>query len=134
MVLARNGKRFPTNSSIYILSQFCRDADFIFYTIMEYQKHCLGATPDAAKGNQTFMATVTSKFTPEAFHTLRRYMGTMPDVKNVINLQLRGQKFTDAGITMARRALEKKGDPREKHSILAVRTNNPLTVCCMIWP
>ena len=100
---------------------YFRDADFIFYTVMEFQKHCLAATPDAAKGNQTFMATVASKFTPEAFHTLRRYMGTMPDVKNVINLQLRGQKFTDAGITMARRALEKKGDPREKLTLLAVR-------------
>jgi hypothetical protein len=82
----------------------------------------MASTPDAAKGNQTFMATVTSKFTPEAFHTLRRYLGTMSDVKNVINLQLRAQKFTDAGVTMARRALGRKGgDSREKQSALSVR-------------
>jgi hypothetical protein len=45
----------------------------------------------------------------------------MSDVKNVISLQLRAQKFTDAGVTMARRALDKKKDTRERHSILAVR-------------
>ena len=100
---------------------FHRDPDFIFYTLMEYQKSCLASTPDAAKGNQTFMGTVVTKFTPEAFHTLRRYLGTMPDVKNFINLQLRAQKFTDAGVSMARRAFEKKGNSREKQSILAVR-------------
>ena len=44
----------------------------------------------------------------------------MPEVKNVLNLQLRSQKFVDAGMTMARRAVEKKSDPREKHSTLAV--------------
>jgi hypothetical protein len=88
---------------------------------MEYQKHCYSATQDPGKANQTFMATVTTKFTKEAFHTLRRYMGTKSDVKNVINLQLRAQKFTDAGVTMARRALDKKKDTRERHSMLAVR-------------
>jgi hypothetical protein len=97
-----------------------RDADFIFHSIMEYQKHCSVATSDVTKANQTFMATVVSKFTPEAYNTLRVYMGTMPDMKNVINLQLRAQKFTNAGVTMARKALEKKGDSREKLSILAV--------------
>jgi hypothetical protein len=88
---------------------------------MEYQKSCLASTPDAAKGNQAFMGTVVTKFTPEGFHTLRRYFSTMPDVKNFINLQLRAQKFTDAGVSMARRAFEKKGDNREKQAILAVR-------------
>lgn len=67
------------------------------------------------------MGTVVTKFTPEGFHTLRRYFGTMPDVKNFINLQLRAQKFTDAGVSMARRAFDKKGDNREKQAILAVR-------------
>jgi hypothetical protein len=102
--------------------RYDRDADFIFYTIMEYQKHCTASTPDAAKANQTFMATVISKFTPEAFHTLRRYMTTMPEVKSVISLQLRAQKITDAGVTMARRAIGRKGgDSREKQIVLSVR-------------
>ena len=107
------------HSMLYL--KILRDTDFIFYTLMEYQKSCLASTPDAAKGNQTFMGNVVTKFSPEAFHTLRRYLGTMPDVKNFINLQLRAQKFTDAGVSMARRAFEKKGNPREKQSILAVR-------------
>lgn len=85
---------------------------------MAFQKHSLAATVDPAKANQAFMTTVTTKFTKEAFHTLRRYMATMPEIKNVTNLQLRAQKFTDAGVTMARRALEKKRDIREKQSIL----------------
>ena len=88
---------------------------------MEYQQHCLASNSDATKGNQAFMGTVVSKFTPEGFHMLRRYLGTMPDVKNVINLHLRAQKFTEAGITMARRAFSKKSDSREKQTILAVR-------------
>jgi hypothetical protein len=87
---------------------------------MEYQKYCMVATPDAAKANQTFLGTVVTKFTPEGFHTLRRYLGTMPDVKNVINLHLRAQKFTDAGVTMARRAFEKKGDSHVKQNTLKV--------------
>jgi hypothetical protein len=88
---------------------------------MEYQKYCMTSSGAHDKANQTFMAIVTTKFTKEAFHTLRKYMGTMQDIKNVINLQLRAQKFTDAGVSMARRALEQKRDSRERQSILAVR-------------
>jgi hypothetical protein len=105
-----------------IILRVSRDADFIFYTLMEYQKHCFASTPDAAKASHAFMATVASKFTPEAFHTLRRYLSTSPDVKNEINLLLRAQKFTDAGMTMTKRALTSKGDAREKHTILMVRS------------
>jgi hypothetical protein len=88
---------------------------------MEYQKHCFAATPDPAKASHAFMGTVASKFTPEAYHTLRRYLSTGPDVKNEINLLLRAQKFTDAGMAMTKRALSSKGDAREKHTILMVR-------------
>merc|ERR1711935_750572 len=76
-------------------------------------------TQDTGRANQQFMGTVTTKFTKEAFHTLRRYMSTLSDVKDVINLQLRAQKFTDAGVTMARRALDKRKDTRERLDILA---------------
>lgn len=80
----------------------------------------MASTQDPGKANQAFLGTVTTKFTKEAFHTLRRYMETMPEIKNVVNLQLRAQKFTDAGVTMARRALETKRDSREKQTMLAV--------------
>lgn len=110
------GESLIANFAIYMH----RDADFIFYTVMEYQKYCMAATPDAVKANQTFMGTVVTKFTPEGFHTLRRYLGTMPDVKNVINLHLRASKFTDAGVTMARRAFEQKGDGHERQNALKV--------------
>lgn len=88
---------------------------------MEYQKYCMSTTPDLAKANQIFQSSVVSKFTPEAYNTLRRYMATMPDMKNVINLQLRAQKFTSAGVTVARKAVGEHGDFREKIGILAVR-------------
>ena len=95
---------------------------------MEYQKHCMASTPDPTKGNQLFMAGVTSRFTAESFHTLRRYMLTLPDIKAAINLQMRAQKYTDAGMTMARRALERKGDPKEKSAILSVRMTTMVAV------
>lgn len=109
-----------------LISQFLRiflpnsDADLVFHTIMAYQKYCYMTTQDTGRANQQFMGTVTTKFTKEAFHTLRRYMSTLIDVKDVINLQLRAQKFADAGVTMARRALDKRKDTRERLSILAV--------------
>jgi hypothetical protein len=81
----------------------------------------MSTTSDAAKANQIFQSSVVTKFTPEAYNTLRRYMETMPDMKNVINLQLRAQKFTGAGVTVARKAVTNSGDFREKISILAVR-------------
>lgn len=96
-----------------------RDADYIFHTVLEYQKYCMSTTSDATKANQMFQSSVVTKFTPEAYNTLRRYMETMPDMKNVINLQLRAQKFTSAGVTVARKAVAKRGDFREKISILA---------------
>jgi vacuolar protein sorting-associated protein 16 len=96
-----------------------RDADFIFHTLMEFQKHCFDGNPDAAKANQTFISSVVTKFTPEGFHTLRRYLGTRPDVKNTIQLQLRAQKFADAGIVTARRALEEsKREQQDKSTML----------------
>jgi vacuolar protein sorting-associated protein 16 len=95
-----------------------RDADFIFYTTLEYQTHCMNQYPDPVKANQAFMNAVVSKFTPESYHTLRRYLGTMPDPKNEISLQIRGQKFVDAGLTIAKRALEGHTESRGKQAML----------------
>ena len=75
---------------------------------------------DVSKAQSTFLGTVTTKFTPEAFHTLRRYLGTTPDVKSVTNLLIRAQKFTDAGAAMSMRAI-RENDFREKQGILSVR-------------
>jgi vacuolar protein sorting-associated protein 16 len=86
---------------------------------MEYQKYCRSQNPDPSKANQIFQSAVVSKFTPEAFNTLRRYWGTNPETKNDVNLLLRAQKFTSAGVTVARRAIGKKGDFREKISVLS---------------
>jgi len=66
-----------------------------------------------------FQSAVVTKFTPEAYNTLKRFWGTSPETKNDINLQLRAQKFTSAGVTVARRAVAKKGDFREKISVLS---------------
>jgi hypothetical protein len=95
-----------------------RDTDFIFYTTLEYQKYCMNQYQDPTKASQAFMNAVVTKFTPEAYHTLRNYMGSMPDVKNEISLQVCAQKFTDAGMTIARRALESKIESRGKQAML----------------
>jgi hypothetical protein len=89
---------------------------------MEYEKFCMSNTQDVAKGQSTFLGTVVTKFTPEGFHSLRRYMETMPDVKNVMNLLMRAQRFTDAGAIMALRALKTQDDPRQRQNLLAVRS------------
>ena len=88
---------------------------------MEYQKYCMSTTPDVTKANQIFQASIVTKFTPEAYNTLRRYLESMPDIKNAINLQLRAQKFTNAGVSVSRKAVGKHGgDFREKIGTLAV--------------
>jgi hypothetical protein len=90
---------------------------------MEYEKFCMGSINDPAKAQATFLSTVVSKFTKEGFNMMRRYYGTMTDVKHLMNLQLRAQKFTDAGCGMASRAMEKNDDPRERQAMLTVRMN-----------
>jgi vacuolar protein sorting-associated protein 16 len=94
------------------------DSDFIFSTLLEYEKVCLSSASDISKAQASYLSTVVSNFTPEAFHMLRRYLGTTPDVKSVTNLLVRAQKYTDAGSAMALRALSER-DIREKQGILA---------------
>lgn len=74
---------------------------------------------DISKAQAMFLSTVVSKFTTEAFHTLRQYLQTTADVKSVTNLLLRAQKFTDAGEAMAMRAV-KEADYREQQGMLGV--------------
>jgi vacuolar protein sorting-associated protein 16 len=107
-------------SSRSIRSFSFRDADFIFSTLMEYERMCMSSATaaDVSKAQATFLSTVVSKFTPEAFNMLRRYLSTTADVKSVTNLLLRAQKFTDAGSAMALRAVG-ESDFREKQGILA---------------
>jgi hypothetical protein len=99
---------------------FHRDAEFIFSTLMEYERFCMSTASgnDVSKAQSSFLGTVLSNFTPEAFHTLRRYLGTTADVKSVTNLLLRAQRFTDAGAAVADRAT-RESDLREKQGMLA---------------
>ncbi|GKY95195.1 hypothetical protein MPSEU_000482700 [Mayamaea pseudoterrestris] len=96
-----------------------RDADYIFHIIVEYERSLsktLGG--DAAKAQSALFATVSLKFTPEAFHTLCRYLlSVTATVKDASKLLLRAQRYTDAGSTIAIRAL-KQTDPRERHGML----------------
>lgn len=111
--------------SLFVFSPFfvLRDADYIFATLMEYEKTCMVTINDPAKAQATFLSTVVTKFTREGFNMLRRYYSTLSDVKHLMNLQLRAQKFTDAGAAMAARSLQtdSKEDAREKQAMLAVR-------------
>jgi hypothetical protein len=86
---------------------------------MEYERSCLTNSSDVSKAQAAFLGMVVSKFTPEGFHTLRRYLQTTADVKNVANLLIRAQQFGAAGTAMAQRAL-KEHDAREKQGLLAV--------------
>jgi hypothetical protein len=96
-----------------------KDSDFIFYTTMQYRKHCMSQYQDTVKGNQAFITTVVTKFPRESYNTLRKYSGTVIDVKQEISLQVRRQKFVDAGITLAKRALDGKTESRGKQAILS---------------
>jgi hypothetical protein len=104
-----------------------RDAEFIFSTLMEYERHCLlssSSSADIAAAQSTFQGTVVSKFTPEAFHSLRRYLSTTVDTRSVANLLLRAQRFTDAAAAVAKRALAET-ESREKQGLLMVRLLSP---------
>lgn len=87
---------------------------------MAYEKVCISSVSasDVSKAQATYLSAVVTKFTPEAFNMLRRYLGTTSDVKSVTNLLLRAQKFADAGSAMALRAIGER-DIREKQGILA---------------
>lgn len=103
---------------IFTTFLFFRDGDFIFFVLMEYEKACMASSADL--GPTKFLGTVVSKFTSEAINVLRKYLATMPDVNNVKTLLLRAQKFADAGMTVARRALDRNVERREKHALLVV--------------
>jgi hypothetical protein len=95
-----------------------RDTDFIFYTLMECEKACMSAAKDPSAAQSSFFGTVISKFTPEGFNTLRTYLETTADVKNVVNLLLRATRFVDAGLAMAGSSMDNKLDPQDKQSKL----------------
>ena len=96
-----------------------RDAEFIFFTLMEYEKACMASAIDVTAGQNTFVGTVINKFTAEGFDTLRRYLETMPDVKNVMNLLLRAQRSVDAGSTMAKKAFDPNNELSDRIKCLA---------------
>lgn len=82
---------------------------------------CQKASPDGSAGQASFFGTVISKFTAEGFCTLRSYLETTPDIKDVMNLLLRSTRFVDAGLVMARSSMD--AEPREKQLKLMVRQN-----------
>lgn len=90
--------------------------------MLDFERACLLSATNAneiAKAQATFLATVVSKFTTEAFHTLRRYLQSTSDTKSLLSLLLKAQRFTDAGIAMGTKALE-TDDFREKQGMLSV--------------
>lgn len=73
--------------------------DFIFTTLRDYQKSILGQ-PDEKMFQQ-----VVTRFTPEAFYTLRKYLHTVGDPTRATALDLVGQMFSLAGCDNLWRAL-----------------------------
>ena len=74
---------------------------------------------DVSRAQATFLATVVSKFTPEAFHTLRRYLETTGDIRSLTALLLKAQRFSDTGMAIAAKAV-KAEDFRERQGMLSV--------------
>jgi vacuolar protein sorting-associated protein 16 len=100
---------------------------------MEYERACLlSATNanDVSRAQATFLSTVVSKFTTEAFHTLRRYLQSINDVKNLLSLLLKAQRFSDAGIAIGKKSLQTE-DFREKQSMLSVCPYSRLKEHCL---
>jgi hypothetical protein len=83
---------------------------------------------DIARAQATFLANVVSKFTPESFHTLRRYLDASGDMKSLTALLLKAQRFADTGIVMATKAAT-TDDFREKLGMLSVRLAGLVTTC-----
>ena len=95
-----------------------KDADFIFRTLMDFQRECLNENPDVGKAQAAFITAVATKFTPEAFHTVKRYLEIREDHKSLALLLARSQRFGAAGGSLLSRAL-KEEDSREKQGILS---------------
>ena len=113
-------------SNLRFFARLFRDADYIFSALLDYERVCLLSATNAneiAKAQAAFLATVVSKFTTEAFHTLRRYLQSTGDTKNLLSLLLKAQRFTDAGIAVVTKALQTE-DFREKQGMLSVGTSN----------
>lgn len=88
---------------------------------MEYEKSCMASASDITTGQNTFLGNVTNNFREEGFHTLRRYLETLPDVKNVTNLLLRSQRYISAGSAFAKKAMQSSTDVSERANLLSVR-------------
>jgi len=93
------------NSDAAAVAANARNADLIFRTLLNFEKVCINATPDASKAQTNYLNSVVTKFPPEAVNLLSSYFGSMQDVKHIMNLQLRGQKYVAAGSIIAKRAL-----------------------------
>ena len=106
-----------------VLSPQERDADFIFYTLMECEKACVASAKDSSAGQASFFGTVITKFTSEGFCTLQNHLGTMPDMKNEVNLLLRASHFVDTGLVKAGSSMDRSIEPGERQSKLMVRLN-----------
>lgn len=87
---------------------------------MEYEQSVMLPATDPARAQSTMLSTVVSKFTPEAFHMLRRYFLAKGDIKSLTALLLKSQRSVDAGNAMALRGLG-ESDPREKKGMITVR-------------
>lgn len=110
--------------NFFLFCFYFSDADFIFTTLLEYERSCLlnagTSTSDVARAQASFLTTVVSKFTTEAFHTWRRYVQATGDTKSLLSLLVKAQRFSDAGIAIGKKALRTE-DFREKQGMLSVR-------------
>lgn len=96
----------------------------LFLSIMEFEKACMSSTGDAIKGNQKFIQGIVTSFPREAFDLLKTFYYKGNDVKRLRDSLLRGQKFLDAGFSVAKVGLTAVTD---KESTSAMQVSRALS-------
>ena len=83
-----------------------KDTDLLFLCLVEYQKHCKNSTSDPKQAMATFNQNLVTKFPAEAVNMYMVYLASNQDVKYIMNLYLRKEKFVSGGTAMAKLALD----------------------------
>lgn len=93
--------------------------DLIFFILTDFEQFCLNQNAEKSQAQLKYLKTVVGQFPQEAVNLLKSYYSSMKDVKHVMNLLLRGQKFILAGSVITKRALNVLPD-KEKKKMLQV--------------
>mmetsp|Transcript_27470 Transcript_27470/g.59647 ORF Transcript_27470/g.59647 Transcript_27470/m.59647 type:complete len:1166 (-) Transcript_27470:269-3766(-) len=83
-----------------------KDTDLTFLCLVEFQKYCKVSADNQKQAMSTFNQTLVTKFPAEAVNLYMMYLASNQDVKYMMNLYLRKEKFVAAGSAMSKLALD----------------------------